>query len=197
MKFIAHRINTIEELRKIPTDFGVEIDVRDFGSELVIQHDPFKGGELLEEYLKNYKHGKLILNIKSEGIELKILELLKKYQVKDYFFLDSSFPMIYFLASQGERNIALRFSELEGLDTLREMRGKVEWVWIDCFTRLPLTQQDFKQLKEWGYKLCLVSPELQGREADIAFYNKYLRENKIVMDAVCTKVYNTDKWSNV
>lgn len=194
MKFIAHRINTIEELKKIPKEFGVEIDLRDFGNELVLQHDPFKGGELFEDYLKHYKHGTLILNIKSERIELKVLELLEKYPVKDYFFLDSSFPMIHLMSSKGEKKIALRFSEFEGLDTIKEMKGKVDWVWVDCFTRLPLTQQNFKQLKEWGYKLCLVSPELQGRESDIPVYRKYLLENELVFDAICTKVYNINKW---
>ena len=70
-----------------------------------------------EEYLKHYDHGTMILNIKSERIEFRVLELLKKYKVEKYFFLDSSFPMIYLLSEQGEKNIALRFSEFEGLDT--------------------------------------------------------------------------------
>jgi hypothetical protein len=194
MKFIAHRINTVEELKKIPKEYGLEIDLRDFGNEIVLQHDPFKGGDRLEDYLEHYQHSTLILNIKSERIELKVLELLEKYQVKDYFFLDSSFPMIYLLSSRNEKKIALRFSELEGLDTIKEMQGKVDWVWVDCFTRLPITQQNYKQLKEWGYKLCLVSPELQGREADIEVYNQHLRSNSIIFDAICTKTYNIDRW---
>lgn len=194
MKFIAHRINTVEELKKIPMEYGVEIDLRDVGNEIVLQHDPFKGGERLQDYLKQYQHNTLILNIKSERIELKVLELLEKYPVKDYFFLDSSFPMIYLLSSRNEKKIALRFSELEGLDTIKEMQGRADWVWVDCFTRLPITEQNYKQLKEWGYKICLVSPELQGREADIEIYKQYLRSNNIIFDAICTKTYNIDKW---
>lgn len=43
----------------------------------------------------------MILNVKSERIEHKILELLRKYNIKDYFFLDFTFPMIKILAENG------------------------------------------------------------------------------------------------
>ena len=97
MHFIAHRVNTIKDLLNTPVEYGVEVDLRDFGKKLILQHDPFKDGESFEEYLKNYNHGTMILNIKSEGIETKVLKLLRQYNVKSYFFLDCSFPMINFL----------------------------------------------------------------------------------------------------
>lgn len=87
MNFIAHRINTIDELKTIPFEYGVEIDIRDSNNRLILQHDPFKDGEDFDEYLKHYRHGILILNIKSERIEMKVLELIEKYNIKDYFFL--------------------------------------------------------------------------------------------------------------
>ena len=154
MKFIAHRINTVEELKKIPTEYGVELDLRDRGERLILQHDPFKDGEDFEEYLKHYHHGLMILNIKSERIEHRVLELVHKYNVKEYFLLDSSFPMIFLLSNEGEKNIALRFSELEGLDTILSMKGKVKWVWVDCFTKLPIDNKNFQILKEAGFQLC-------------------------------------------
>ena len=194
MNFIAHRVNTIEELKKIPKEFGVEIDLRDYGDKLILEHDPFKGGEKFEEYLKFYDQGTMILNIKSERIEHKVLELIKKYNIKDYFFLDSSFPMIFLLANSGEKNIALRFSELEGLDTILAMRGKVDWVWVDCFTKLPINKENFNILKQAGFKLCLVSPELQGRPEDIPIYKEYLEREEIIFDAICTKQYNIELW---
>ena len=123
MHYIAHRVNTIKELLKTPVEYGVEIDLRDYGNRLILQHDPFKKGEDFEEYLKHYNHGTIILNIKSEGIEYKVLELLKKYTVNNYFFLDSSFPMINSLCSKGEKNITLRFSEFEGIDTIELIIG--------------------------------------------------------------------------
>ena len=174
MKFIAHRINTILELENLPKEYGVEIDLRDaLDGTIYIAHDPFTAGENFEAYLRYYQHGMMILNVKSERIEFKVLELIKKYGIEKYFFLDSSFPMIHTLAKSGERKIALRYSEFEGLDTLLMMQGRVDWVWVDCFTELPIDHELFLQLKKMGYKLCLVSPELQGRDADIEKYKVY------------------------
>ena len=136
----------------------------------------------------------MILNIKSERIEHRVLELVHKYNVREYFLLDSSFPMIFLLSNEGEKNIALRFSELEGLDTILSMKGKVKWVWVDCFTKLPIDNKNFKILKEAGFQLCLVSPELQKRESDLADYKDYLHREGVLFDAICTKVYNTSKW---
>lgn len=194
MEYIAHRINTIEELKQIPKEYGVELDLRDYGERLILQHDPFKDGEDFEEYLKHYNHGTMILNIKSERIEHKVLELIQKYNIKKYFFLDSSFPMIYLLSKSGEKNIALRFSEFEGIDTILNMKGKVEWIWVDCFTKLPITAENYKLLKEHGFKFCLVSPELQQQNDKITRYKQYLIAQNIIFDAICTKVYNIERW---
>ena len=147
MEFIAHRINTIIELKKVPKEYGVEVDLRDYGDRLILHHDPFKEGEDFEEYLKHYDHGTIILNIKSEGIEFRVIELLIKYKIIDYFFLDSSFPMIHLLSEQGEKNIALRFSEFEGLDTILNMKGKVNWIWVDYISGYPLRNEFFNAFK--------------------------------------------------
>ena len=102
--FCCHRINTINELKKIPNHYGIEIDLRDnLNGDIYISHDPFKSGENFGEFLKYYKHSFIILNIKSERIEYKVLELLKKHDIQNYFFLDSSFPMIYKLSKDGEK----------------------------------------------------------------------------------------------
>lgn len=196
MEYIAHRINTIEELKQVPKKYGVELDLRDYGEKLVLQHDPFKDGEEFEAYLKHYNHGTMILNIKSERIEHKVLELIEKYSIEKYFFLDSSFPMIYLLSKNGEKNVALRFSEFEGMDTILNMKNKVEWIWVDCFTKLPITKENYKVLKDNGFKFCLVSPELQGQNEKLDEYKNYLEESEIVFDAICTKVYNIENWVN-
>lgn len=195
MEYIAHRVNTVKELRVLPEEYGVELDLRDdLNGRVYISHNPFEQGEDFEEYLKEYHHGTMILNVKSERIELKILEILKKYNINKYFFLDSSFPMIYLLANQGERKVALRLSEYEGLDTIRNMAGKVQWIWIDCFTKIPVGKEEMNELKKLGYKTCFVSPELQGRQEDISKYKTYIEEQGIEFDAICTKYYNIEKW---
>jgi hypothetical protein len=189
--FICHRINTIKELIKIPKEYGVELDLRDnLNGDIYIHHDPFVIGELFEDYLKQYYHKFIILNIKSEGIEYKVLELIKKYNIKDYFFLDCSFPMIYKLLKIGENNIAIRFSELENVN----LDLKVKWIWVDCFSNLPINKENYKIFKDNNYKLCLVSPELQGQEDKIIKYKEYLKKENIIFDAICTKIYNINKY---
>ena len=195
MEYIAHRINTLAELNELPSEYGVELDLRDnLNGKIYIQHNPFEPGEDFEEYLKHYHHGTMILNIKSERIELKILEMLSQYDVKSYFFLDSSFPMIWLLSMQGEKNFALRISEAEGMDTARNMAGKINWIWIDCFTKIPISKNEADELKNLGYKLCFVSPELEGRDEDIEKYKSQLANENIDLDAVCTKKYNVYRW---
>lgn len=193
-EFIAHRINTIKELKELPEEYGVEIDLRDSGDKLILVHDPFSNGEDFEQYLKVYHHGTMILNIKSERIEHKVLELLKKYKIEKYFFLDSSIPMMVLLSSQGENNCAIRFSEFEPIEGALAMKNRTKWVWVDCFNRLPINSQNYKELRDAGFKLCLVSPELQGRSEDITAYKDYLAKEEIIFDAICTKNYNIPKW---
>tara|TARA_B100001564_G_C20541487_1_gene624571 strand:+ start:195 stop:785 length:591 start_codon:yes stop_codon:yes gene_type:complete len=194
MEYIAHRVNTLIELKKIPKEYGVELDLRDYGERLILQHDPFKDGDDFEAFLKKYNHGTMILNIKSEGIELKVLELIKKYNIKNYFFLDSSFPMINSLSINNEKNIALRFSEFEGLDTICSMSKKIHWVWVDCFSKLPISKESYNLLKENKFKICLVSPELQSQEHKLETYKQQLQQEGILFDAICTKLHNIERW---
>lgn len=195
MEFISHRVNTVNDLKNTPVEFGVELDLRDnIDGSIYINHDPFVLGESFEDYLREYHHGTMILNIKSERIEYKVLDLLKKYNIEKYFFLDSSFPMIKALTDQGELNIALRYSEFEGIDTIRLMSGRAKWVWVDCFNSFPLEEDIYLKLKNMGYKLCFVSPELQGQPEKIEEYAGNIKKRNINFDAICTKLYNIDGW---
>jgi hypothetical protein len=118
------------------------------------------------------------------------LDLIREYGVRDYFFLDSSFPMIRHLVKLGERRIAVRFSEYEPIESALALAGQVDWVWVDCFTRMPLDVAKYHSLKR-HFKLCAVSPELQGRPVEsIADYAHELA--LFPMDAICTK--RPDLW---
>lgn len=190
MLFIRHRINTAAELAAVPPGMGVELDLRSEGKRLILHHDPFQPGETFEDYLKAYHHGLMIVNVKAEGLEEPALELLEKYGVKNYFFLDLSFPALIKLATRGEPNIAVRFSEFEPLEQCLALKGLVRWVWVDCFTNLPLTRVAYEKLAP-HFKICLVSPELQKHSLDrIAEFRHQLDGMKI--DAVCTK--RPDLW---
>ena len=71
------------------------------------------------------------------------------------------------------------------------MNGKCEWVFVDVFTKLPLTKSVYNRLSK-NFKICLVSPELLGRPQDIIPYQKKLRELGARIDAVLTKT--PEKW---
>jgi hypothetical protein len=188
---IAHRRNTIAQLAETPTDLGVEVDIRSQGSALVIHHDPFVADALsFDEWLSGYRHDTLILNVKEEGLEDRLLALMAERGIENFFFLDQSFPFLMRTARRGEKRCAVRVSEYESVDTALTLAGQVEWVWVDCFTRFPLDRDSAARLKQAGMKLCLVSPELQGRmdTAEITAMRELLAREDIVPDAVCTKV---------
>ncbi|MGY1449119.1 phosphatidylinositol-specific phospholipase C/glycerophosphodiester phosphodiesterase family protein [Pseudomonas chlororaphis] len=197
MKLISHRRNTRQELNATEGKYGVEVDIRSYGNDLIIHHDPCVAGESFDEWIADYRHGTLILNVKEEGLEARLIALMKDNGIEDYFFLDQSFPFLIKWSKAGERRCAVRVSEFESIETALTLAGKVEWVWVDCFTQFPLNHDDAKRLQEAGFKLCLVSPELQGRnaETEIPMLKKLLVERNIVAEAVCTK--RPDLWETL
>ena len=190
MKIILHRINTKEVLQNTSNEFGVEVDIRSEGERLIVSHDPFEVGEDFLQWISLYNHGTLILNVKEEGLEDELIAIMSTYQIEDFFFLDQSFPFLLKTIKTGETRCALRVSEYEDINTALNLAGKVQWIWVDCFTYFPLSRKQAESLqKEGRFKLCFVSPELQGRNdpQDISGFRKEIEMKGIVGDAVCTK----------
>lgn len=193
MLIVKHRRNSIFELSETPSNFGIEVDIRSCGDHLIIHHDPFMDGENFETWLKVYSHDLLILNVKEEGLESRLISLMEEYGIDDYFFLDQSFPFLVKTAREGESRCALRISEYESINTALDFPFQIDWLWVDCFTKFPISKADADLLKSKGYKLCLVSPELQGGSImDLHKMRDFLCSEKILMDAVCTKF--EDEW---
>lgn len=184
-----HRINSIEELDNVPSDKGIEFDVREYKGELVVAHDFGKPGPLLSDFLKKAKDHKLIINVKSEGFLEEVLSYLDINHITNYFFLDLNYPEIVKLSSQGNFKFAVRLSEFESID--KSINLNPRWIWVDCFNHYDVTENDIKLIREVDAKICLVSPELQGKTFDINAVPKILR---FEIDAVCTKIYNASLW---
>jgi hypothetical protein len=197
MKLIYHRRNTIAKLRTTDQKYGVEVDIRSYGAKLIIHHDPFVIGESFNEWLEFYQHGTLILNVKEEGLEARLINLLASKGIMDYFFLDQSFSSLVKWSKTLKEHCAVRVSEFESINTALTLAGKVNWVWVDYFTKFPLSGYDALRLNNAGFKICLVSPELQGRNAEIEIpaLVSLLRERNIKSDAVCTK--RPDLWEKM
>jgi hypothetical protein len=192
MEIIIHRVNKIKELNKISTNFGAEIDIRTNGSNLILSHDPFIKGDKLKDYLENYNHKTLVLNIKEAGIEEKVLSLVKKYSIKSYFLLDVEMPYLYKATIKGQKNIAVRFSEYENIFLAKYFKNKLKWVWIDTVNMLPVTNNNKNILNK--FKSCIVCPERWGRKKDIKVYKEKLKRIKFKPTAIMTSKKCANNW---
>ena len=194
MKFIAHRINTRLQLEDIEKDLGIEVDIRSIGQNLIVHHDPMEKGELFDYWLEAYNHSTLILNVKEEGLEPFLIEKMFKHGIDDYFFLDQSFPFLLRFSNAAKGRCAVRFSEFESIDTVISLKGRVRWVWVDCFNPDFFDFEALERIKSYGFKTCLVSPELHGRSqvAELEEMAAKVKKASLLVDAICTK--NTPMW---
>ena len=196
MKIVAHRVNTINGLHELSKTYGAEIDIRCYKDQLILNHEPFESGESLIEFLDEYDHGLLILNIKEAGIEHAVVKLVEDRGIKDYFLLDVEFPFILknTLGDNSLSNVAARFSELESIETIKALTGKVDWVWIDTVSTLPISKSSVQILNQ--FKTCLVCPERWGRAKDIRAYRNKAVECGLRIDAVMTDSAFISEWEN-
>ena len=189
MILVRHRINSIDELRNIHSDYGVEIDLRTFGQELILEHEPFKSGVKLSEWIKYYNHKYLIVNLKEDGLEAKTIEILNDYGIRNFFFLDQSFPSLYKLTRIAPEFCSARVSDFEPISTALNL--KPGWIWFDSHSGdWDYLLDAFIALENQNIKTCLVSPELQRVDSDIELNNlkNIINEKSIYFDAVCTKL---------
>ncbi|SRR3989339_1836641 len=200
MQIIIHRINTIKDLANIPFEYGVEIDIRGYGSKIFLSHDPIdenKKYDELEEYLKSFNHSFVIFNIKEAGCEQQVIGLAKKYNISNYFLLDVEFPYLYKATRKdGFRKIAVRYSEAEPIEVAEAqvVDGKpaIDWVWVDTNTVLPLDAVVVGKLKP--FRTCLVCPSRWGRPEDISEYRKLMKNLNFYPDSVMTSLDLVSKW---
>jgi hypothetical protein len=206
-QIISHRINTIEQLKQLPANFGAEIDIRYHEDSLVLHHDPFSHHvspypDSFDSWLQYWNRDTpLILNVKTEGVEKACIALMQKYSITNYFFLDLSMPYSIIFAKYAidnsipgfsNENLCVRFSEYEPLEYALSFAGKARWVWVDSFTHCPLDEASYHKLKKAGFKICLAGPELQKNDPMWATSIKEQCKN-FVIDTVCTK--RPDLWT--
>jgi hypothetical protein len=182
---IKHRINSIGDLENVPQEYGIEIDIRIYNNEIILNHEPFESGPSFETFLKHYKHSFLIVNMKCDGPEEMIIKKLKENSIKNFFFLDCSIPRTVNLIRKNCSNIAIRYSKYEPIEFIMKFKNYVDWVWVDCFDKFELSGKDYNIIKQY-FKICLVSPELQGHSIEKINQFKKLSEN-MKFDAICTK----------
>ncbi len=206
---ISHRVNTLEKLMGTPSGCGVEIDIRGYGPEILLNHDPVidpKACVSLDAFLSCLvSRGDIpliVFNIKEAGYEDRVIELAVKHKIPEnqYFLLDVEFPYLYKATRVcGMRQIAVRFSEAEPIENVKaQMRGSatlLDWVWIDTNTRLPVDENSIHALR--NFKTCLVSPDRWGRPEDILNYADAMKSLSFRLDAVMTDERHIDTWKKI
>ena len=184
MEILKHRVNQISD---IDLNFGSEIDVRDHNGMIVLSHDyPDNNSQLLTNFIKHFPKNQLLaINIKSCGIEADVNNIIKQTH-KNYFLFDFSLPN---LLKSIDLNIpcAIRLSEYE-----KELFEGPKWVWIDSFDSVWYDHKYLESIKNKGYQIALVSPELHKRINPLDYEKIKSLINKELVDAVCTDV--VDRW---
>jgi hypothetical protein len=205
---VAHRINTIAELKKLDARYGVEIDIRGFGEQIFLKHDPLldlSTLDSLDEYLKVFTEHNMafvIFNMKEAGYEQRVIDLAAKYGIskEKYFLLDVEFPYLYRATrKEGLREIAVRYSEAEPIEAVEAqiVDGKplLNWVWIDTNTQLPLDTDIVKRLAP--FKTALVCPDRWGRPQDIPIYAAHMKALDFVPDIIMTSQKEIPRWESL
>ncbi len=187
MIIIKHRVNTINKIINTPKKYGVEIDLRSNFKTIYLNHDPFKKGTKFSQWIKYFKHKLIVLNVKEEGLEKKIINILKKNKTSNFFFHDQTFSSL--LKNKKKTKVSIRYSEFEKLENYSYLFKYIKWIWIDHFTKFPLNAKFYKILKKNNIKICIVSPELVNIKFKnkIKFLKKKIKKNNYKIDAVCTK----------
>lgn len=182
MKILSHRgywqskekQNTLEAFSSsFSRGMGIETDLRDYLGQIIISHDLPKSKPIsFEDLLLNYisigdNSVALALNIKSDGLQTHIYDLLKKYQIENYFVFDMSIPDTLGYMKQ-ELKFFVRQSEFEKDPVFYE---KSSGIWLDCFESEWYSNELIKSHLDNSKKVAIVSPELHKRN-HIDFWNK-------------------------
>lgn len=172
---VAQEKNTLRAFeRSFLMGFGTETDIRDYKGELVISHDIadekcIKVKDFLQTY-KDFNEGlPLALNIKADGLQLKLKSLLEQFNIENYFVFDTSVPDGLLYLKHGIKTFT-RESEYEVTPSFYD---KAEGIWMDEFYHHWIDMTVLQKHISKGKKICIVSPDLHNRD-----YKKEWKEYK-------------------
>ncbi len=151
--------------RSFSLGFGTETDIRDYKGELVISHDIADENcisvkEMLEIYNKYNNTLPLALNIKADGLQIKLKELLEEYKITNYFVFDMSVPDGLGYLKQNMKAFT-RESEYEKVPSFYD---EACGIWLDEFQEHWITKEVIEKHIKNNKQICIVSPDLHKRE---------------------------------
>jgi hypothetical protein len=184
MKILSHRgywktpaeKNTREAFeRSFVLGFGTETDFRDYCGELFIAHDPpiAEPGVTAEQFFAMMAAADptlpVAINIKADGLQHLLKRALEANGITDYFLFDMSIPDALQSVKVGLR-IFTRQSDVEPEP---QLYAQADGVWMDAFySESWITAEAVHRHLDAGKSVCLVSPELHGRDHR-AFWDKF------------------------
>jgi len=151
--------------RSFEHGFGVETDIRDYNSTLVISHDiPNSGCLLFSDFLGIYKkynsNSTLALNIKSDGLAKEVQKELVKNDITNYFVFDMSIPdTVSYL-----RNGMVTYIRQSDIENNIHFVNKVQGFWLDELEKEWINSQEIEKLQKFSLPICIVSSELHKRD---------------------------------
>jgi len=182
MQIISHRgywksdneKNTEQAFRRsLECGFGIETDLRDLNGDIVVSHDmPLISNSLLTlseffEIYVEYEKLPLALNIKSDGLQDKIIEKLTEYKIENYVLFDMSIPD-QILTLNKKLKFLCRASEYEE----PKIWEKSEGFWADEFDIDWIDKKFIEDITHKNKNIFIVSPELHGRN-HLSRWNRY------------------------
>lgn len=173
MKILSHRglwraaseKNTSEAfIRSFDAGFGTETDFRDLDGQLVIAHDPPRAGAMSAETFFALHEARdpglpLALNVKADGLQGMIADLLPRFAVPDAFVFDMSIPDMLSWFKVGVP-VFTRHSDVEPEPLLAE---RCAGIWLDGFRSDWWDMDTIGRHLDAGLRVCIVSPDLHGR----------------------------------
>lgn len=175
--------------RSFSLGFGTETDIRDYQGDLVISHDIADENcisvkELFEIYNKYDITLLLALNIKADGLQVKLKELLKEYKIENYFVFDMSVPDGLQYLNYNVKAFT-RESEYEKIPSFYD---RAYGVWLDEFQGHWINKEVIEKHIQNDKQICIVSPDLHKRkyQKEWQHYKEIEKELGIDNLMICT-----------
>lgn len=179
MKILSHRgywkspgeKNSAEAMRRsFKHGFGTETDLRDHAKRLVISHDPasadaMAADELFDIHRQYDQSLTLALNVKADGLQGLLRIVLERFKLPDAFVFDMSVPDMVQWLKLGVP-VFTRHSDVEHNPVLYE---QASGIWLDGFHSDWWDVGTIDHHMENGKRVCIVSPELHGRNHQAAW----------------------------
>ena len=175
--------------RSFSLGFGTETDIRDYKGELVISHDMADKNcisvkEMFEIYNKYDNSLPLALNIKADGLQVKLKEVLEEYKILNYFVFDMSVPDGLGYLKQNIKAFT-RESEYEKTPSFYD---EACGIWLDEFQDHWITKEVIEKHIKNNKQVCIVSPDLHKREYKKEWQHYKTIEKELGIDnfMICT-----------